>query len=1109
MHRLVRSGHHVLNIDARGRSLEPAWREAAYHRLSVSETDEIRRQRVRRLVSEILPPLVFPDSEPLEIRAHFVKGEPITPVEAFEAGYELFPLGSHWGGAWSTAWFRLEGRIPARFGDREVVARIDLGYHDQPGFGGEGLVYLNGAPWQGVNSRHRSVTLARQAGAGESVLLYVEAAANPYVPWGGIEWPPLLPDYDGAPLYRLERAELAVRDSELESALRDLQVLSEVASALGPGDPRARETLVGLDRVARAVDHDDVRSSVLAARGLWEPLFDDEGRPHESERARHRVTAVGHAHIDSAWLWPIRETRRKCARTFATALRLMEENADFVFVCSQAQQHAFVEEDHPELFEALRLKAATGQFEPVGSMWVEPDTNIPSGESLVRQLVHGKRYFLERYGVETEDCWLPDAFGYSGNLPQILASAGVRYFLTQKLSWNEVDRFPHHTFVWEGIDGTRVLAHCPPTDTYNGTFHAAQLLKGERDFAEHGVTRRSLYAYGYGDGGGGPTEEMLERYRRLRRLEEFAGVRLGTAAGFFADVEREALESQARLDATLSDSVATAHSPAIGGLPIWVGELYLEKHRAVQTTQAALKLANRRCEALLREAELWSTAAPGRYPREELDELWKTVLLHQFHDILPGSSIQWVNDQAAEVLTGVGRRLDELVDRALAGLVSPAGGSEVVVFNAASHARSAVLEIDLGEMGAAEARTLSGSDGASPLQRLGEGRALAYAAVEGLGWSSFRLSDQAVGEWPHAVSAERRGEEYVLSNEHLEIVVDMNGEVRSVVDRGAGGEVVAAGERANVLQIHDDFPNDADAWDVDAACFERARELSGTDSIALVEEGPLRVALRVERSFGSSSIVQHVRLSAGSRHLEVACEVDWQERHKFLKVAFPVAVRAPAATFEIQFGHIERPTHANTSWDAARFEVAAQRWADLSEPGFGVALLNDCKYGYDVRANVIRLSLLRGPTWPDPDADRGRHRFSYGLLPHRGLATDASTVVDEAEAFNTPLRVVHGRPSNLPPSGSVVDVDGAAVSVVKTADDGDGLVVRLYEARGAHGTASLRLGNTAVEEAIRCDALERTAAGTTPIEPATDGSIPLLLRPFELVSLRIRTAPRT
>ncbi|MGH9303911.1 MAG: alpha-mannosidase, partial [Acidimicrobiales bacterium] len=1021
-----------------------------------------------------------------------------------------------------------------------------LGYDALVGFGGEGLVFREGQPIQGINPKHDSVCVAQAASGGESVELYVEAAANPYVPWGGITWPLLLPDYEGLPLYRLRRAELALFDVELESALYDLAVLVDLAAALGLDDPRSAEILVALDRVALAVDHDDVRSSLLAAKGSWAQLFAPREaslpatvqQGHQVPPARqafdHLITAVGHAHIDTAWLWPVRETRRKCARTFATALDLMDLHEDFVFAASQAQQHAFVKEDHPQLFERMRAKVAAGQFEPVGSMWVEPDTNLPSGESLVRQLVYGKRFFMDTYGIETHDCWLPDAFGFSGNLPQILQAAGVRYFLSQKLSWNEIDRFPHHTFEWEGIDGSRVLAHFLPADTYNGELCAGEVLKAVAQFAEHGLSRRSMYTFGYGDGGGGPTKEMLERFRRLARLPLGARIELGTVSSFFEQVDLEARQDKPYPDEL--GGVATAHSSGEGGLPVWVGELYLEHHRAVQTTQARLKAGNRRCEELLREAELWSLAAsPLPYPHQELDRLWRTVLLHQFHDIIPGSAINWVNAGAEVAHLEVREAAGELISRALSALarrVAP-GRREILLFNPASHLRVALVELDLESGPGSDleadnpgthgwvARKSAGAQAkdarephtnarsASPVQLTPGGSVLFLAEVPGCGWTTYELCDGIPdsGPAPTTARADAGTGGTWLDNGLLSVHVDACGHLTSVLDHRLGRELLAEGRPGNVLQLHNDFPNDSDAWDVSLGTFDRAVELSEVDEVQVIEEGPLRSTVRVTRSFASSKLTQEISLVAGSPRVDIACEVDWHERHKFLKVAFPLDVHCASASYEIAFGHLSRPTHANTSWDVARFEVPAHRWADLSEPGFGVALLNDCKYGYDVRANVMRLSLLRGPTWPDPEADQGVHRFSYALMAHRGLAVDAMAVMDEAERFNMAVRALRFADGPAPAASlacelSLVDVEGAMVSALKRADAGDWPVLRIFEPCGGRARAVIRSELGKLGEAVPVDVLERPL-GHEPFRADDSGAVHLRLRPFELSTLRL------
>ncbi len=1149
----------------------------------MGSTDEIRRQRVRRLVVEVLPPLLHRRTTPLEVSALFVKGEPIAPAEGLAGAYEPFGVGQPLGGPWSTTWLRFTGRVPSDWRGESVAALIDLGYHALVGFGAEGLVFSGGRPVQGLNFLHDTITVASPAEGGEPVELHVEAAANPYVPWGGVTWPLLAPDYGGEPVCRLERADLAAVDTELLEAYHDLSVLFELASAVGLGDPRCSEILVALDRACLSVDHTDVRASLLAARPLWQGLLEDSGAPKSAPpsskappSSTHVVTAVGHAHIDTAWLWPVRETRRKCARTFATALRLIGEHPDYVFCCSQAAQHAFVEEDHPELFARMVAAVASGRFEPVGSMWVEPDTNLPSGESLVRQLVYGKRYFLERYGVETSECFLPDAFGFSGNLPQILASAGVKRFLTQKLSWNEVDRFPHHSFWWEGIDGTRVLAHFPPADTYNGQMVASELLHGVRSFAEHGHSGRSLYLYGHGDGGGGPSEAMLARYRRLRALPARLGIgaeiELGTVGAFFGALEGEIEASERLTDATgaAAGTVATAHAGGRGGLPVWVGELYLEHHRAVQTTAARVKRGNRRCEELLREAELWLAAegsgsaasgsgAGASYPRDELEGLWKKLLLHQFHDILPGSGIHWVAEDGEAAHEEIGAAAGALTAGACSRIARRIGarGGSIVCFNATSHARAGIVEIELPDGAEHEAVAIAtgGSSGAvspcSPLQRGTGGRAIFVAEVPGCGWSTYELTGA-----PHASAAppdpaNARPDAATggiwLDNGLVSVHVDGNGHLSSILDHRLGRDLLPPGERGNVLQLHDDFPNDSDAWDVSLGAFERATEIAGLDSLDIVESGPVRARVRVSRSFGGSMITQDISLVAGSARVEVACEVDWHERHKFLKVAFPVAVHAASASYEIAFGHLSRPTHSNTSWDAARFEVPAHRWADLSEAGFGVALLNDCKYGYDVRSNVLRLSLLRGPTWPDPEADQGGHRFSYAILGHRGLAVDAMTVTDEAEALNMAIRPVlrpepqpSEAPVGLPPSEagpvlpaecSVVGCEGAMVSCVKRADGYDGIVLRIFEPTGGRSRVAIRSDLFALQGALPLDVLERSLSKLSrpsPLSPpeappppecaevpapppqpagaihADDaGEIHLSLRAFELTTLRL------
>jgi alpha-mannosidase len=1002
---------------------------------------------------EALAEAVHPQAIPLQIAAHRVGGEPVDLSGATVADYQPFEVGDQWGSPWDTVWFHMKGRVPEAWRGSEVVARIDLGYGGWTGFGAEGLVWRDGEPVGAINPKHSSVTLVPAATGGEEVEFHLEAAANPTPPMSEPH-PLLMPDYHGDAIFRLERTDLAVFDRDAYGLLIDVRVLLGVAGEEDRDDRRRARILEAVSRAGEIFDPSQP-STIPEARDALAGVWARDAAPS------HRVTAVGHAHIDTAWLWPLREGRRKCARTFATVLGLLDDYPDFVFVASAAQHYQWMKSDYPSLFERIRKQVAQGRWEPVGGMWVESDCNLPGGESLVRQFLYGKRFFLEEFGYECEDAWLPDVFGYPASLPQVMARAGIRYFLSQKLSWNDTNPFPHSTFLWEGIDGTRVLAHFPPADTYNGSFLVDELLRSAANAADRGAPHDSLYAFGYGDGGGGPTSEMLESAQRVQRLDGLPQVETGRALDFFRGLEEGAAD-----------------------LPVWTGELYLEYHRGTYTTHADVKRANRRCESLLREAEMWS-ALDDRdpYPREELEQAWKDLLTHQFHDILPGTSIHWVYEEAAEALGGVASTAGRIVGDRLRSLASGVDTSRLedpmVVFNSEMFERDEVIAVEAGET--------------AGLQMSDEGEVLVRARVPSCGYAAM----ESAGE-PAAPPGEVAIGDGFLENEHLVVRWDDEGSLTSIWDREVEREVLVPGAPANLFQLFEDRPANWDAWDIDASYRERVEEVRDLESFEVTEEGPLRASVRFTRRVGSSRIVQSMRLCAGSRSVVFDTEVDWQETHRLLKVAFPVAVRSPEATYEIAFGHVNRATHEDTSFDRARFEVPAHRWADLSEEGYGVALMNDCKYGYDVHGNVMRLTLLRSPTWPDPVADRGRHRFCYALMPHPGDLQSAG-VIEAAAAFNSPLRAVKlaPRPGLRPSRASFLRAEGLGVMLasVKKAEDSDDLVVRLYEAHG--GRRGLVL-HAPITKAERCDLLER------PLGPvgSGEGRLNLTLDPFEIVTLR-------
>jgi alpha-mannosidase len=763
-------------------------------------------------------------------------------------------------------------------------------------------------------------------------------------------------------------------------------------------------------------------------------------QPELSLRARagaHKTVAVGHAHIDSAWLWPIRETKRKCARTFASAVRLMDDYPEYRFTCSQAAQYEWIEHEHPTLFERIRQKVADGQWNPVGGMWVEPDMNLPSGESIVRQLVFGQRYFESRFGVRSSVVWIPDVFGYPATLPQIFRQGGCSRFVTQKLSWNKQNVFPHSTFWWQGIDGSRVLTHFPPVDTYNAEITAAEVRYAETNFKEHGWSSWSLMPFGHGNGGGGPTREMLERARRMADLDGVSPITVGTPDQFFDDVEAE----------------ITGGAP----VPVWAGELYFEMHRGTLTSQVATKVGNRRCERLFREAEMWLAAAGGGTAavKAEIDELWKAVLLQQFHDIIPGSSIAWVAADAAAEHQRVADRLEAIIAAALDDIAAPS----MSVANAATHARREVVVVE-GEP--------------------------AMVAVPGCAVAPFEPLDV---DHPVVVT------DNSMHNGLIAAQWNLDGEIISIIDVARGRQLLPPGA-AITVELAPDHPVVYDAWDLESWTRSLGSPISSCQSMEFTTKHPLRTELVVHRKFGRSTLVQTYVMRAGSARLDVHFDIDWNEDEKLLSFNVPLDVNSGEATCDIQFGHVRRPTHASSPWDAAKFEVCAHRFVDVSEPSFGVAVLNDGRFGHSVQGGGVSVSLLRAAKYPDPDADHGQHSVTISLLPHGPGLHD---VLHEAESLNLPLRVVPGRATSPPPPVVTIDHPGVQISAVKHADDGSGdLIVRLYEACGDRVVTTVH-SPSPIGDAFRCNLLEEPHGG---IE-CSDGIVSLTMYPFEIVTLRL------
>ncbi|WP_172119665.1 alpha-mannosidase [Actinomyces faecalis] len=1061
-----------------------------------------------------LAPHLYRVIAPLSATAWKVPGEPV-PFEQARAhdlggSFTALPVGSWWGPAWSTWWIRVDGTLPTGLPreDRErLEMRIDLGFEgDWAGNQSEGTVFtIEGHPLKGVNPMNRTVRLARgttaerlrQAGtpiigADGGVSLYIEAAANPNMgdymnkPSPNGDLPTRSPD----PLWQFRGAELVCRDDEVWHLNLDVEVLDGLMRRL-PEDSTHRAVLLrGLEKATDAVDSAGIVAGAAAARKILAPLITSGA----NASAQH-FTAVGHAHIDSAWLWPLRETRRKVVRTYSNVVALAEEYPDLHFACTSAQHYQWLKEGSAEVFSRVKELIDAGQWDVVGGMWVESDTNLPSGESLVRQLTSGLRWMQRELGVRPDCLWLPDSFGYTGAMPQIARLAGMKWFFTQKMSWNQTNTLPHHSFWWEGIDGTRIWTHFPPVDCYDSIVSPEEVTKAERNFKEKGRTPFSLLPFGYGDGGGGPVREMVERARRFADLEDAPRIELGSPDSFY----RAAIEHEDQA-------------------PVWRGEMYLEFHRGVYTSNHALKQGNRRTEAALSALE-WLAAMAGRvgapYPHEELESLWQRMELLQFHDILPGSSIAWVNREAREEYSHLAAEIEALTGRAWAALtaqaqddaVSTAGQDtswlhdlpEMTVLNPAPQARREVVDLSAAPGG----------------QQASGDRAPRLALVELGGRGALPLA-QATVEPRHQVSLTRRDTQLVLDNGLVQAVIGPDGNLSSVTDLASGRELLLPGTAGNRLVLHPDHPSCFDAWELQHHYRHGRTEINAVDAIDVTVDTELRAQVRVRRSFGSSTAVQTITLDADSRCLDLGLDIDWQERARVLKVDFPLAVRATHSVGEIQFGSIERPIAPNTSWDEARFETSAHRWLLLSEPGYGVALANESTYGHDVlpaggsataptSGATARLTLLRSPQAPDPEADRGHHSIRYALV----AGADLASARQAGERVNEPVRLLPGA-LHLPPLARVdglTPASAAVVDTVKTAFDRSGdLVLRLHEDAGAHSIIDLTLAIDAAGIG-EVDLLEDPVDHPTQELPdgalAAGAPVRLSLHPFQILTLKV------
>ncbi|NEG54389.1 alpha-mannosidase [Bifidobacterium platyrrhinorum] len=1035
--------------------------------------------RCDRVMQQRIEPHIHTTLSACTLRAFANPGEPVpsgeflAKVRAGDIDFTPFEVPGVWGTTWGTTWFEVTGRIDLEaVRGRKVELEVNLGWldHRGPGFQAEGLVYrADGTAIKTANPRNHWIPLVYPDGtatvdldADGSFTVYIEAAANPFVegptpfsPTELGEGPTGRPDFP----YTLSRMDVTVFDRELFAYYMDLETVSSLMRELKDDDPRYWQLAKALQRSLNVYDERDIAGTLAGARAELAGVL---AEPAASSAIEH--IAIGHAHIDSAWLWPVRETRRKVARTVANVLALMDEDPDFTYAMSSAQQYEWLEAEHPDLFARMRRRIDEGRFIPVGGMWVESDNMVPAGESLVRQITFGRRYFKEHLGVTPRGVWLPDSFGYTGSWPQIARRAGFDWFLTQKISWNDTTKFPHHSFMWEGVDGTRILTHFPPSDTYCSSMSMHELVYSQRNFLDKDLSRNAILLYGYGDGGGGPTREMTARIRRDHDLAGAPKIGFGTPDQLFDRVRRDIVDD------------------ARGETPVFHGELYLELHRGTLTAQQDMKRGCRDEESMLRMAEYLCAAACVKdpsyvYPREEMDRIWKTLLLNQFHDILPGSAIAWVHRQAREEYARDIARLREI----------------------ACEAGRAIAAADPGLGGVADAAITP------------------YAADPGDAWTVRPAATLGMTSGAAPVATTRDGDAVTLDNGLLRVRVEADGTVSSLRDLRAGRELVPAGTRLGRYELLRDEPFHWDAWDIQRDAFLTAAGLDDAriEKVEAAEGGA--AVVHVSTTARGVGIATRITLRPGASSLDFDADVDWHAVEKFLKVDLPLGVQTVDAQYECQYGMVERPVNKNTRSDDAKFESCTHRFVRIADAGYAAAVVNASTYGSDVspihtdtaqgkaRGTMVRLSLLSAPLYPDPRTDQGRHRFAWSVV----AGADMDSTLAEASRLNAP---VVGELPAFAPLVSLADRRGSIVlDWVKTADDGSGdLVVRLYEAAGGEASATLvpdaALAGAEVrevslmEEPDLPDDLPRALAGDGPM--SADGAV-ISLAPFQLATLRI------
>ncbi len=1020
-----------------------------------------------------------------------------------------------WGGTETHAVFKTKIVIPREYAGKKVAVTLNTGATDiwntdNPQF----LVYVNGKIVCGHDMNHNEVILCSDAVPGASYDYGLYAYSN------------------GASASDFLILNMAAVEEDVEELYYDIKVPYEIACLMRDTDKLQTEYLHVLNDAVSILDLRDrgsaaFHTSVKACdEYIKKYIYSEKYSFIEKDPISNvTVSSVGHTHIDVAWKWPLRQTREKALRSFSTVLYEMDMFPEFKFMSSQPQLYEFVKEESPEIFERIKERVREGRWETEGAMWLEADCNLASGESLIRQILFGKKFFKDEFGItDNRVMWLPDVFGYSAAMPQILKKSRVDYFMTTKIGWNEFNQIPNDTFMWKGIDGTEILTYFITTKdyitypelnrkktsetTYNGRQNANQIMGCWQRYQNKDINDDVLTCFGYGDGGGGATVEMLEESRRLaRHLPGCPTVKNSHVREFFEGLEKR-LEGKK--------------------VPKWNGELYLEYHRGTYTSMARNKKYNRKCEIRNQDAESFATYAylmglTDRYPFEELKKCWKIVLLNQFHDILPGSSIEDVYEDSLKQYLEAWDIEDEMIGKSLVKLASgedATGGygysdreELLTVFNNTSFYRNeaVVTEGKIEVFDVSSGRKL-------PVQYNKDGNTVWYAeALPPKGYRTFsaRHAEEAPVFVPVDILADEKTR-HIFDTPFYRICFNADMEIVSLYDKENGREVIKSGQTGNALVCFEDIPKEYDAWNIDAYYTEKKWGVRDVVSATLVENGPVRIVIRVERRFNKSFVCQDIILYNNMRRIDFKTEVDWNESQMLLKAFFPFDVIANKASYDIQYGNVERPTHENTSWEQAKFEVCAHKWADVSENGYGVSLMNDCKYGYSAHESTLALTLLKAGIFPNPNADKEHHEFTYSILPHSGDFRSGNTV-RESYFLNYPVYTVRGGSKTKPENSFFGNLpDNVILEVVKLPENSESVAVRIdnnetgescrdvsvilrmYECYGARADLHLKTSFNAVA-AFECDMLEYT---TGRLVKDKEG-IRISMLPYEIKTIKL------